>query len=176
MVLGCFLTHGRPDQLVLPYDPSFLPDVDLPGLDFDLSKFDLQPERPASQASSLMWSKSPETSQLSLPLTGQPQLDIPSSDHFNLGIFGSETDISSVHRRPHLSRALGLELGVEEGVLLQPDFEFDEDGNLIEFERRPTEGEQIAGQRVAETPFPDEVRFNEAMDLDLDTQVCVSNK
>ncbi|RJE26358.1 Rad21 Rec8 [Aspergillus sclerotialis] len=162
--------RARPDQLVLPYDPSFLPDVDLPGLDFDLSKFDLQPERPASQRSSLLLSKSPETSQLSFPMTAQPQLDIPSSDHFNLGAFGSETDISSVHRRPHLSRALGFELGIEEGVLLQPDFEFDEDGNLIEFARPPTDGDPIAGQRVVETPLPDEVRFNEAMDLDLDFQ------
>lgn len=174
MRLEWALTYRRPDQLVLPYDPSFLPDVNLPGLDFDLSKFDLQPERPTSQGSSLLWSKSPETSQFSLPMTGQPQLDIPSSDHFNLGGFGSETDISSVQRRPQLGRALGLELGIEEGVLLQPDFEFDEDGNLIEFEHRPTEGEQIIGQR--ETPLPDEVRFNEAIVLDLDLQVRVRNE
>lgn len=64
---------------------------------------------------------------------------------------------------------------MEEGVLLQPDFEFDEDGNLIELEGRPTDEDRNT-DRVAETPLRGDIRVNDGLDLDLDYQVCLNIK
>lgn len=166
--------HLRPDQLILPYDPSFLPEINLTGLDLDFSKFDLQTERPASQGSSLLWAKSPETSQPALPLASNLQLDILSDDLLNLGGLGSETDVAgSVQRPGHLGRTLGLDFGDEEGILLQADFEFDEDGNIVELgERRPTDREQGAGRRRTETPLSGAAKVSDAHALAWDEQVC----
>lgn len=145
----------------------------------DLSKLDRQLEKPTSQASSLLWTKSPATSQPSLQLADNLHLDIPSDDFYRFDGFGSETDVSGpVHRRGNLARTLGLEFGSEEGVLLQPDFEFDEDGNLVELARRPMDAIQNTLGFVAETPLTGEVGINEQinldldLDLDLDNQVC----
>ena len=44
-------------------------------------------------------------------------------------------DISGSARKDIFGQVAGLGLG-EEGGLLQPDFEFDEDGNLVELEGR----------------------------------------
>lgn len=102
------------------------------------------------------------------------QLGIPSDDLLNLGGFGWETDIAgSVQSAGHLGQALGLDFGDEEGILLQADFEFDEDGNIVELgEPQSTDRGQGTGRRKTETPVSGAAKFSEAHALARDDQVC----
>ena len=112
-----------------------------------------------------MLTKSPDLSQ-TLPESFNLQLDLSSDDVLrDLGDFGSKYGNSgSAQRKDPLRRISASALDDEAGVLLQPDFEFDEDGSIIEFshERRPADGRQIS-----ETPRPGEM----GNDLSLDYQV-----
>ena len=131
---------------------------------------------PTSQGSSLLWTKSHETSHLAVPLTSNLQLDIPSDDLLNLGGgLGSENDIaSSIQRVGHLGRALGLDFGDKEGILLQADFEFDEDGNIVELgDPQPSGWGQETGRHRTEPPLSEAARFSEAHVLAWDNQVQV---
>ncbi|KAL4958179.1 hypothetical protein BDW69DRAFT_179958 [Aspergillus filifer] len=126
---------AKPDQLVLPYDPSFLPENNLPGLGIDLSKLNRLLEVDASQQSSVFLPQTPDLSQSALSSNSSLRLDIPSDDNIlrDMGGFGSETDMaSSAHGGVDFGRLMASSLNEEVGVLLQPDFEFDEDGNIIE--------------------------------------------
>ncbi|KAL4960050.1 uncharacterized protein BDV14DRAFT_193269 [Aspergillus stella-maris] len=126
---------AKPDQLVLPYDPSFLPENNLPGLGIDLSKLNRLLEIDASQQSSVFLPQTPDLSQSALSSNSSLRLNIPSDDNIlrDMGGFGSETDMaSSAHGGADFGRLLASSLNEEGGVLLQPDFEFDEDGNIIE--------------------------------------------
>lgn len=109
----------------MPYDPSFLPETSLPGLDIDLSYFATVDD--SSQLSSL-WSKSPINSLSGASQLSSLQLDIPSDDLIAEGNTVPD-DVRSA-KKDIFGQVAGL--GLEEGVLLQPDFEFDEDGNLVE--------------------------------------------
>lgn len=160
----------RPDQLVLPDDPTFVPDINLPGLGIDLSKLTLQPEADASQQSSLLLTDLSQNLSQSFNI----QLDLPSDDIMrDIGGFGSQSETSgSVQRRAPLGRISTSALDDEAGILLQPDFEFDEDGNIIELsgEQRSTYvRDQAGGRHMSETPLPGEKRDN---DLSWDYQVC----
>lgn len=159
----------RPDQLVLPDDPTFVPDINLPGLGIDLSKLTLQPEADASQQSSLLLTDLSQNLSQNFNL----QLDLPSDDIMrDIGGFGSQSETSgSVQRRAPLGRISTSALDDEAGILLQPDFEFDEDGNIIELsgEQRSTHvRDQAGGRHMSETPLPGEMRDN---DLSWDYQV-----
>lgn len=160
---------SRPEQLVLPDDPSFIPEINLPGLGVDLSKLTLAPEVDESQQS-FFWTNSPDLSQ-TLGQSFNLQLDLSSDDIMRgIGGLASESEISgSVQRKAPISASA---LDDEAGVLLQPDFEFDEDGNIIELaqERRSTHVLGQTGDRyISETPLPGGMRDN---DLSLDHQVC----
>lgn len=109
----------------MPYDPSFLPETGLPGLDIDLSYF--APVDDSSQLSSL-WTKSPINSLSGASQLSSLQLDLPSDDLIAEGNTVPD-DVRSA-KKDMFGQIAGL--GLEEGVLLQPDFEFDEDGNLVE--------------------------------------------
>jgi len=148
----------RPDQLVLPDDPSFVPEINLPGLGIDFSKITLEPQADTSRQDSFLWTKSPDLSQ-TVPENLNLQLDLSSEDIMkDFGGFGSQSETSgSVQRRP-LGRIAAGALDDEAGVLLQPDFEFDEDGNIIELsgerESRPNIlRDQLAGRHLSETPL-----------------------
>ncbi|ODM21076.1 hypothetical protein SI65_04129 [Aspergillus cristatus] len=150
---------ARPDQLVLPDDPSFVPEINLPGLGIDFSKITLEPQADTSLQNSFLWTKSPDLSQ-TIPENLNLQLDLSSEDIMkDFGGFGSQSETSaSVQRRP-LGRIAAGALDEEAGVLLQPDFEFDEDGNIIELsgerERRSNIlRDQLAGRHLSETPLP----------------------
>lgn len=77
----------------------------------------------------------------------------------DFGGFGSQSETSgSIQRRP-LGRIAAGTLDDEAGVLLQPDFEFDEDGNIIELsgEREHRSNilrDQLGGRHLSETPLP----------------------
>ncbi|KAI9372286.1 Rec8 like protein-domain-containing protein [Aspergillus egyptiacus] len=126
---------ARPDQLVLPYDPSFLPENNLPGLCLDLSKLNRLLEVDASQQSSVFLPRTPDLSQSTMSSSSGLQLNFPSDENLlrNMGELSSEADIaSSVHGALGRSILVGSSINEDGGVLLQPDFEFDEDGNIIE--------------------------------------------
>ncbi|KAJ6003032.1 hypothetical protein N7451_005579 [Penicillium sp. IBT 35674x] len=125
---------AKPSSLVLPYDPTFLPETNLPGLNIDFNILDLMNDEGSSQWPSL-WSKSPAGSHSSASRVSV-HLDLGSDDllqdgtmiDFNDGGMGSSNKYG-------LSGKMDRErLGDEEGVLLQPDFEFDENGNIVEFD------------------------------------------
>lgn len=114
----------RPDELIVPYDPSFIPEISLPGPHLDLVqkdasvKIDLHP-------SSLLSSHF-STSSHSYTGLNPPQLDVSSSSlGGDIGRFALASD--------NLSPTTGLRSAVEDGgVLLQPDFDFDEEGNIVD--------------------------------------------
>ncbi|KAL3485084.1 Rec8 like protein-domain-containing protein [Aspergillus germanicus] len=129
---------ARPDQLILPYDPTFLPENNLPGLAIDFSKLTQLLEATESQQSSFL-PGTPDLSQSAISSNSSLRLNLGSDDNIlgNVGGFSSEADIgSSVQGGLHLAGLMGSSLGEDGGVLLQPDFEFDEDGNIIELGTR----------------------------------------
>jgi len=127
--------YCRPDQLVLPYDPSFLPESNLPGLGLDLSKLNRLLDMDPSQQSSVFLPQTPDLSQSALSSSSALRLNLPSDDNVmrDTGGFSCEADIaSSVQGGLDFGVLMTSSLNEDGGVLLQPDFEFDEDGNIIE--------------------------------------------
>ena len=115
----------------------------------------------SSQLSGL-WTKSPNnswsgTSQLSIL-----HLELPSDDIQGEGtILGIDEINGSAQKKDLFGNVTGLDLGNEEGILLQPDFEFDEDGNIIELDARgksPRARKSAVGPRQSEGPTDDEQR------------------
>lgn len=124
----------RPDQLNLPDDPAFMPELDL---NFDLSGFDIP--LVTSGRSSLMSPPSLMSSRSSQQAEEEgaedPALELPSGDTSlaaGLGGFdvGLTAGLSSVRRSE--SRALGPSVFEEETGILDVGWEFDEYGNMIE--------------------------------------------
>ncbi|CAI7630749.1 unnamed protein product [Penicillium pancosmium] len=179
---------AKPSSLILPYDPAFLPETGLPGLNFDFSLFNCA-DNSSTQGSSL-WGKSAESQSTLLQGNNKIQIEFPTEDvgtanivaGFEDDIFGSTANLGLFGRTSTVAK------GGEEGILLQPDFEFDEDGNIVEFHSSrlsPRKRRKIASmprlsedipsgslhrkERTAqmnqdEDPFRDEVM----MDLNLD--------
>ena len=133
------LTMRRSDQLNLPDDPTFMPELDL---NFDLSAFDT-PLR-TSGRSSLMSPPSLVSSRASQQAEeedfGEPALELPSADTSlgaGLGGFdlGLPAGLSSVGRSE--SRVPGPSVLEEETGIMDVGWEFDEHGNMIETAQAP---------------------------------------
>lgn len=130
-----FVYSVRPEDLVVPYDPAFIPDFTLPILDLDLlNPFGTTVSDPKLNSSlvSSNFSVSPH-SQLDMAIL--PQLDVDSPSNNTLVEFGGFSFGSgSVHSAQERNNIFGAPetRAEEEGVLLQPDFEFDEEGNIID--------------------------------------------
>ena len=120
--------HDRPDQLVVPYDPSFLPELNLPGMGFEEVELRSQPIKTNAttheEPTPLFTGSSNFASESSMSAGGGSlRLNIPpSEDEFMM----QQQDDAGRRDPPPPPFA------DEEGVLLQADFEFDEDGNIIE--------------------------------------------
>ncbi|KAF9249277.1 hypothetical protein DTO013E5_8467 [Penicillium roqueforti] len=182
----------RASNLILPYDPSFLPETALPGLEIDLSYFTVSTEDSSSQLSGL-WTKSPNNSLSGTSQLSSLHLELPSDDILGEGtILGIDEINGSAQKQDTFGNMAGLGLGNEEGVLLQPDFEFDEDGNIIELgarEQSPRGRKSTVRSRESEEPMEDqqqrlwedsmqiddkEARVAETNDMmELDTQTAV---
>ncbi|KAJ5110048.1 hypothetical protein N7532_002693 [Penicillium argentinense] len=129
--------RARPSTLILPYDPSFLPETGLPGLDLDLSLFKRLTNLDSTQHFGL-WSEPTAGSHSSLSQTGNIHLELPQDDGLvgaglqrpDDGVYGSAAKRGLFGRAP----LVPLDRQNEEGILLQPDFEFDEHGNIVEFD------------------------------------------
>ncbi|KAJ5180113.1 hypothetical protein N7492_003323 [Penicillium capsulatum] len=122
---------AKPSSLVIPYDPAFLPETGLlPGLPVSFPLLNGEVDSGADQYY-LTWIKSPVDSLHSGSQMETPQIELPSDDGLR--------DLQDFNRDQNTStRKHGLfgkpQTGLEEGVLLQPDFEFDADGNIVEFD------------------------------------------
>ncbi|KAE8422429.1 hypothetical protein BDV36DRAFT_291258 [Aspergillus pseudocaelatus] len=151
---------ARPDQLILPYDSSFLPECDLPGMGMDLSKLSLPFDTTASQQSDLLWPKTPDLSQSALSRSPSLRFSFSYDDMIlkDGGGIDSETNVpSSVQRSIDLGGLAATTFAEEGGILLQPDFEFDEDGNLIELGEAYREtAKRETSRHVSEAPLLDE--------------------
>ncbi|KKK15735.1 hypothetical protein AOCH_007120 [Aspergillus ochraceoroseus] len=162
---------ARPEQLVLPYDPSFLPENNLPGLGLDLSKLNIVFESNASQQSNVFLPGTPDLSQSAFSGISSLQLDLdlPSNDQIMGGVggFSSEPDIvGAAQSGIDFGGMSGSIFNEEAGVLFQPDFEFDEDGNIIELggrqhhesrtNRHVSEARQAIAGNMDELSFEDQ--------------------
>ncbi|KAL9639966.1 MAG: hypothetical protein Q9164_000595 [Protoblastenia rupestris] len=138
---------ARPDQLMIQDDPAFLPDLAWPGLDTDLSAFDI------STDSSSRWSRvlSPHSQRSSL--SSQHDADgsmlgliIPTSDTGGAGELGGfqlpSEHASSALRNERFERLLEDD---GEALDIDPGFSIDAQGNFIE--------EPIAGSDVGPGPL-----------------------
>ncbi|KAJ5729786.1 uncharacterized protein N7483_004294 [Penicillium malachiteum] len=165
----------KPSTLVLPYDPSFFPETNLPGLDFDFSLFDIGNQADLTQRSGL-WTKSPPGSHSSASHTSV-RLDLGSDDLIhNSQFIGMDNELSPSRKRG-LFGGPAKDEGPEEeaGILLQPDFEFDETGALVELDvthlsprkrrKLSTHGSENQGDEI---PLPGNDNVGgDMMDLDL---------
>lgn len=118
----------------MPYDPAFIPDFTFPGLDLEL----LYPLRsvalPKSKLdSSLLSSNMSNSSHSQLELIALPQLDTDASNTILAEYGGFSFASGNAHSPENQNLCERLDLGGEEqGLLLQPDFDFDEDGNIVD--------------------------------------------
>lgn len=121
---------------------------------FDFITFNTETEITASPQSSLLWTRSSGLSH-STPSKDSLRLDLPSDDLVKgLSGFGTESDMGSPAHKRGIFDKNPPSFTDEEGVLLQADFEFDEDGNIVELgSMQPSHarGNQ-AGGNVNETP------------------------
>jgi meiotic recombination protein REC8 len=141
------LIFCRPGSLNLPYDPTFLPETGLPGMGLDIILLDAITDEGSSQYSSI-WSKSPANSHSSGSQVGPIQLDFSLEDLVGVNVlFETDNDINDLGQKGGLfGKNVQAGLEGEEGVLLHPDFEFDDNGDIVEFDasrlsphrRRPT--------------------------------------
>ncbi|KXG54315.1 uncharacterized protein PGRI_074590 [Penicillium griseofulvum] len=162
----------RPSNLILPYDPSFLPETALPGLEIDLSYFTATTDDSSTQLSGL-WTKSPSNSLSGTSQLSSLRLELPSDDILGDGtILGLDEINESAQKKDAFSNMTGLGLGNEEGVLLQPDFEFDEDGNIIELGDRvsPRTRKSTVGPRESEGPIDDKQHQLRADSMQIDNE------
>lgn len=114
----------------------------------------------ASNKQSGLWSESPGISHSGTSQIGSIQLELPSDDilhDVDMLNLGSDVD-GSVQKRGIFGAMLKGDLGDEEGILLQPDFEFDEHGNIVELgdsrqspskDRRSISEDPLAGATTA---------------------------
>ncbi|KKA18397.1 Rad21/Rec8 N terminal domain protein, partial [Rasamsonia emersonii CBS 393.64] len=125
--------HESPEELIVPYDPAFIPELSLPGLNLDLVNIHTAKESSLNLHSSLLSSNLSNSDHSRAGIDALPQLDI-SSPSIALGETGGFTlasDRASSTQKDNY-RFRGSAFEDEEGVLLQPDFEFDEDGNIVD--------------------------------------------
>jgi hypothetical protein len=151
----------RPEELTVPYDPAFIPDFTFPGLDLEL----LNPLRSIAPPktkldSSLLSSNMSNSSHSRLELITLPQLDVDTSNTTVAELGGFSFASGSAHSPGDHNLFERLQLGVEEeGVLLQPDFDFDEDGNIVDLVMTG------AAAMPPTTPVRDRVSHEETEDI-----------
>ena len=99
----------------------------LPGLNIDLSSLDITTSF-GTPRSSLLSSYIPHSNKSGRLSNQRLRLDL--SSELGNGPFGFPSEMTSPIKEPEVE--LPAFLGEEYGVLLQPDFEFDEEGNIRE--------------------------------------------
>ncbi|KAL9637319.1 MAG: hypothetical protein Q9204_001923 [Flavoplaca sp. TL-2023a] len=153
---------ARPDQLILDDDPAFVPDMVLPGLDFDLANLDISTDA-SSIRSSILSTQSHRSSLSSQHTNEERMLDliIPSSDDGGAGGLGGFNIPSSDRASMRASAAAGdLMREADDDFNLDPGFIFDNDGNLI-----PTGDDAIPLQADAGEPVTARIRSDSGVSV-----------
>lgn len=90
----------------------------------------------SSSQKSTLWSSSPAVSQSSVSHVGTVQLELPSDDIIRDPTYAclSSDGNASAQKRGFFGDKTRAGMEDEEGLLLQPDFEFDDLGNIVEFD------------------------------------------
>jgi meiotic recombination protein REC8 len=141
------LVH-RPDQLNLQDDPAFLPDFDI---NLDLSLFDLPPERSLSRGSSQLPSLA-GSSRVSLS-DHEPQLELPSDETPVSGIGGFDLGVGTSSVGHYGSNLRAQSMFEEPGIINDPEFDIDADGNFYTPARGQSQSE-IVQAAPASLGFP----------------------
>ena len=126
---------SRPDQLVLQDDPAFLPDIDLPSLDLDLSLFENSTQG-SSYRTSIIFASSHQSS-VSSNKDGEDSvlgLLIPTSDSGNAGGIEGFQLAKSGSNATEIDHGIRDVFPEERGFFPDVDFNFDTEGNMIELE------------------------------------------
>ncbi|KAI5298230.1 hypothetical protein KEM55_003647, partial [Ascosphaera atra] len=146
--------QAKRDQLILPDDPSCTPNILIPGLDADVSALNifLAPDAPAIR--DFLSSQLQSTLNMPTSLSGQNlRLDLSSSDvpsalgNLHLGLPSEMSSIQQGGQGQGQGQRVELPAELpgyaeEKGVLLENDFEFDEEGNIVELAGRKDGDEQ----------------------------------
>lgn len=139
---------NRPEQLNLPNDPAFLPELDI---NLDLSLFDLPPERSfsrgSSQLPSLVGSSHASFSDQ------EPQLELPSDETSGPGIGGFDFGASTSSVGQLRSNMKAPSIFEEPGIIDDPDLDIDADGNLFTPTQRQRHSE-VAQSALASLGIP----------------------
>lgn len=139
---------NRPEELIVPYDPAFIPDFTFPDLDLDILNSLGSTATAVKLDSSLVSSNLSSSSHIQLDIDEIPQLDINSSPTTIADFRGLSFPSGSAHStRAYNTFLRETEIRDEEGVLLQPDFDIDEEGNIVDL----VMGDALATQ-VSQTP------------------------
>ena len=159
----------RPDQLNIPEDPGFIPDLDL---NFDLSAFDIPSDRSSSRASSVLSPHTPGSSRTSLDAIELEEeadmaLDIPSLDTpSGYGGFTPNLRLGSSVGIGSITKATPRPPYEESPIIDDPEFEIAEDGSLVAVERPQTgarEHHTPAGRATSESVISARVRDEHAV-------------
>ncbi|MCJ1285274.1 hypothetical protein MMC26_004614 [Xylographa opegraphella] len=172
-----------PDQLVLQDNPAFLPDIDLPGLDLDLSIFENSTQGSShrtsimsagSQPSSRSSNKDGEASVVGLLIPTSDSGNAGGTEGFQVAMPGSNaTEIGQGTANVFLE---------EQGFFPDVDFNFDAEGNMVELEtpqgvqfdeavprtRSDSETSGRMRQGYDDGLLTGHQQFAEALDLDVD--------
>ncbi|KAL4977958.1 hypothetical protein BDW66DRAFT_149686 [Aspergillus desertorum] len=137
-------------------------------------------ETDVSQQSSVFMPKTPDLSQSALSSSSILGLNIPSDENIlrDMGAFISEADVaSSAQGGVDFGRTLASSLNDEVGVLLQPDFEFDENGNIIELgERNQSEVRTRPAGKVREDGANEFALDEQPLLVDEDIEMAITNE
>ena len=120
-----------------------MPELSLPGLDLDFANLDISAEDRPNLYCSLL--STPFTNSSNSPLMEKHHISIDiSSPTIITGHVGATSRMGSARHETAFKRASIFD--DEEGVVLQPDFEFDEEGNIIELNKKdpPDQAENLA--------------------------------
>ncbi|KAL1863645.1 hypothetical protein Plec18167_000741 [Paecilomyces lecythidis] len=155
---------ARPDQIIVPYDKSFMPDVDIAGV-YKLLAFDPRPEFLPSQRTSLLSTQGSSSDGRTNLVFDELQLHISSSDIDIMPLNGPGS-VGKMSNSTVIENQVGQTmLSDEEGVLLQPDFEFDEEGNIVDLRKQG--GKEGGGtQDQSEAAFAYQVRGSQGHQAD----------
>lgn len=159
---GCSYSHYRPEQLNVPDDPGFLPELDFT---FDLSAFELPSDSQSSRVSSVLSSHLARSSQTSnhnidLEEDADLQLEIPPIDTPS-GFGGMSVGGRMSAGAGSITQAALDDLYEDSPFIDDAEFEIAPDGSLVavETDRSRVDSTTGNGRAISESGFSARVRI-----------------